>query len=266
VPAIQPARLKDQAVQLAEQFDRPPEFVRGLHSMLEFYADRVHHPGQAGKPKPLTEAYKVHPPVLRQILQELVPLAAQNTTHSLTLCDALWQQPFLEFRQLACMLLGQIPVENPEAVTQRLQAWITPELENDLVDALLTNGLAYLRLGNPQAIILMLQDWLERVDLFYQQLGLRALLPMINDPSFENLPTFFRIVHPLARSAPPVLRPDVLDVLAAFAHRSPQETAYFLRQTLALPDSPDTPWMIRQILKEFPPEIQERLRQEVRGL
>jgi hypothetical protein len=88
---------------------------------------------------------------------------------------------------------------------------------------------------------------------------------MIQDPDFENLPAFFRLIHPLVRQAPPALRPDVLDVLATLARRSPQETAYFLRQTLALPNCPDTPWSIRQVLSAFPAEQQKRLRQALRS-
>jgi hypothetical protein len=90
------------------------------------------------------------------------------------------------------------------------------------------------------------------------------LLPLICDPAFENLPVFFRLIQQLCQAAPAALRPDLLDVLAALARRSPQETAYFLRQTLIFPDSPDTPWLIRQSLSQFPPEMQSSLRQAMR--
>jgi hypothetical protein len=54
-------------------------------------------------------------------------------------------------------------------------------------------------------------------------------------------------------------------VLEALAQRSPQETAYFLRQSLNAPEAFDTPWIIRQTLHSFPPEIQEGLRNSVKG-
>jgi hypothetical protein len=68
------------------------------------------------------------------------------------------------------------------------------------------------------------------------------------------------------RSAPGLIRPDLLDVLVCLAHRSPTETAFFLRQTLTLPNAPATPGLIRQVLNEFPPEIEKNLRSTVRGL
>ena len=48
--------------------------------------------------------------------------------------------------------------------------------------------------------------------------------------------------------------------------RSPDETAFFLRQTAAIPNSPDTPWIIRQLLRQFPPDLEESLREFSREL
>ena len=266
MPAINPTRLKQQTAQLAESFCDPAAFVRGLHNLFDLYAERARRPGQSGMPAPLIDAYKVHPPILRHILQDIIPQAAQNPDAGLVLCDALWEQPYLEFRLLASMLLGQVTPESPKPVLERVQSWITTDLEDYLISALLTHGLATLRLRHPQTTVQLVQDWLDRSNIFYVQLGLRALLPMADDPAFENLPAFFRLIHPLVRSAPGMLRPNLLDVISKLAHRSPTETAYFLRQTMLLPNSPDTPWLIRQSLSEFPPEIQKSLRAAVRGL
>jgi hypothetical protein len=264
VPAIQPARLRHQAALLAEQFSDPPAYIRSLHYVLDFYSDRARRPGKTGKPGPLLTAYNVRPPVLRMLLQELIPQAEQDVAGGLALCDALWAEPYLECRLLAGMLLGQIPLQPPEAITDRLQGWITTDLEFFLIEALLSNGVERLHRQQPQVLIHMIEGWLHSTKTFHQQLGLRALLPLIRDPAFENLPVFFRLIQQLCQAAPAALRPDLLDVLAALARRSPQETAYFLRQTLIFPDSPDTPWLIRQSLSQFPPEMQSSLRQAMR--
>jgi hypothetical protein len=62
------------------------------------------------------------------------------------------------------------------------------------------------------------------------------------------------------------LHADLLDILEVLAIRSPEETSYFLRQTLYLPNSSDTPWLIRQVLHNFPPENQITLRREIKSL
>jgi hypothetical protein len=266
MPAIQPARLKQQAALVVEHFADPPAFIRSLHHLLDFYADRAHRPGQAGKPGPLIESYKVRPPVLRQILQELIPLAQENPSAGLDLCDALWVEPYLELRLLAAMLLGQIPADPPETITRRVNAWLRTDLELQMIEAVLAYGFARLRQDDPQTIIKLIQNWMSGADAFHTQLGLHALRPLIEDRQFENLPAFFRLIQPLARQTPSGLRPDLLDVLIALAHRSPSETAYFLRQTLESPNAVDTAWLIRQTLAEFPPETQTSLRSALRSM
>ncbi|MDI6694384.1 MAG: DNA alkylation repair protein [Anaerolineales bacterium] len=264
--AIQPDRLKQQAAQLAEHFADPAAYVHELHQLLDYYADRVRRPGQAGRPAPLTPAYNVRPPVLRALLAALLPRLQADPQNGLALCDALWEQPYLEFRMLAILLLGQAAPDPPEAIVQRIKSWITPALELQLIESLLSLGVERLHRECPMVLLQLIRQWLENTQPFYQQLGLRALLPFINNPAFENLPVFFRLITPLCQSAPSGLRADLLDVLAALARRSPQETAYFLRQVLAYPDAPDTPWLIRQSLNEFPPEIQAGLRSALRAV
>ena len=266
MPAIHPARLKHQAALLAEHFDDSPAYVRSLHHLLDSYAERIHRPGQAGTPAPLLAAYKVRPPVLRQVLQELVPLARENPEAGLGLCDALWEQPNLEFRLLAAALLGQIPCNQPELILTRIRAWVQPDVEARLLEPLFTQGIGCLRREHPGEVIILAGDWLQQKDLFYQQLGLRIMLSFIDDPQYENLPAFYRLVQPLVRSAPARLRPDILEVLAALIRRSPNETAYFLRQTAALPNSPDTPFLIRQLLRDFPEDFQNGMREFSRQL
>jgi hypothetical protein len=264
VPAIQTARLRQQSALVAEHFSDPEAYVRSLHYLLDFYSNRAKRPGQSGRPGPLIEAYQVHPPVLRMILQDLVPLARNEPEKGFALCDALWKETHLEFRLLASMLIGQMPVDELEKIIERIQHWITVDLEIQLVDAILTNSFVSLLKQRPDAVVNLIQDWLNNSNNFYQQLGLRGLLPFINDPGFDNLPVFYRMIQPFMENAPGVLRPDLLDVLIALAHRSPQETAYFLKQCLHSEASIDAPWLVRQILLEFPPEIRDGLRQYVR--
>jgi len=261
VPAIQPARLRQQAALLADHFDNPTAYMRSLHHLLDFYAERTRHPGRSGSPAPMMDSYKVRHPILRMILLELTPLAIANPASGLVLCDALWSQPYLEFHMLGAMLLGQIPPKPPGPVIQRLKAWLTPELEDYLIEAIMEHSFVRLRAENPKAVVDIIQEWLNRRNSFYQQLGLRALLPLIQQPEYQNMPVFYRLIQPFASRTPVALRPDLLDVLAALAQRSPQETSYFLKKTLAIPDSADTPWLIRQLITQFPPEIQAGLRE-----
>lgn len=264
MPAIVPARLRQQAVLLAQHFADPSAYVRSLHYLLGYYADRVQRSGQVGAPAPLLPAYRVRPPVLRQILHELVPLAQAEPVLALALCDALWAEGYYEFALLAVRLLGQIPLQPAEAVLARPLRWARAKIDLGLIDALLEDGLRRLRQEQPERLDALVETWLEHQDTFQQQIGLRALRSLANDPAYQNLPALFRLAAPFARSSSPALRPDVLEVIEALARRSPRETAFFLRQHIGLSNAPDIPWLLRQSLHAFPSEMQENLRQAVR--
>jgi hypothetical protein len=265
VPAIQPARLKQQAVLVAGHFDNPPAFLRSLHHLLEFYAERAKRPGQSGKPGPQISAYQVRPPVIRQLLKEIQPLAENNPEKGLALCDTLWDENILEFRTMSAMLLGKIPIPPSEPILNRIQKWIKPELEIYLIDALITNGLLTLREEEPQTVTRLAKGWLMNEDNFSNLLGLRVIITMIEDPEFDNIPIIFRMIQPMTRQVKPALRQDLLDVLSDLAIRSPKETAFFLRQTIDIPSATDAPWLIRQTLSSFPDDLQENLREALRS-
>jgi hypothetical protein len=265
MPAIQPARLRQQAALLAQSFSQPDIFVRSLHHLFESYADNARHPGQSGGTPPLIEAYYVRPPVLRQLVVELNPYAQEDSNSAMVLANALWQQPFLEFRQLAANLLGLIPVENPEPVVTLLDGWLNTRPEDRIIEALLVQGTLSLRRDRQDDFLQIVSHWLERQELFANQLGLRALVPLVQDPGFENIPFIFRLIQPFSRSMVSGLRPFMVNIMHALARRSPQETVFFLRHDLEAPEHPDTPWLIRQTLPILPLALHESLRASLRN-
>ena len=266
MPAIQPARLKNQASDLAAKFNQPAIFVRELHALLDKYTDHTHRSGQAGEPSPLLGSYNAPSPVMRQVWYELARMIKLHPANILPLCDALWAEPNYDLQLLAARLLGQVPIEPAGPVIDRLQSWVHSGLDKNLLDGLLEQGLKQFQQDAPDQYLELVSAWLASSDLSLQQVGLRALLPMIDPSGTENLPAIFRLLTPYLRVAPSRLRPDILATLIALTHCSPSETAYFLRQNLSAPDNPDTPWLIRQVLNEFPMETQAGLRVALKRL
>lgn len=265
MPAIQPARLKIQAAQLAERFIDPDRFKSGLREILYFYADRAYRPGKAGDPPPLLEAYNVPTPVLRQISKEIAGPISTNRAAALALSDALWSEPVLEFRLLAAFTLGQISVQPLEDILGRVNAWAKPSTERRLIRALIDDGLVSVRTALPEEYLNQVELWLSADQSFYRQLGLQALTPLLSMVEFENLPLVMRLITPLVRAAPPGLRPDLLAVIEIMAARSPKETAFFLRNNLAIKDdNPGTAWLARQSLNYFPADTRTALRTALR--
>jgi len=264
MPAIQPVRLKTQAARLAEHFSEPRAFARHLTLLLEGYADHTHRPGQSGEPSPLLPSFNTPPPVIRQVWLAILPLISLYPQAALNLCDALWTHPALEHRLLAADILGQLPVEHQAEVINRVQLWTRGGIADRLVEALLERSLVGLRSQSSQVVADLAEYWLSGVDAQQKQLGLRLLNFMASDSSFSDLPVIFRLLTPFLRSAPPLLRPDIISLLNSLITRSAPEVAYLFHQSLAAAENPDTPWLLRQVITGFPPGLQVGLRDAIR--
>ena len=260
MPSIQPARLKQQAAMIAELYPDSQALVRSLRALFETYTDHTHRAGLSNPPSSLLVTYRVPAPVLRQVLVDLKPRVRQQPEAALALCDALWSEPIYEFRLLAISLLGLIDPQPAEPVIERLRSWIKPLPEEPLLACLVDTGLARLRQENLTSLLPLVKEWLGTQEQDSQKGALWILKSLATDPAHQDLPSVFRMLTPYLRLAPPALRPDILEVLVALAHRSPQETAHLLHQSLAVSDNTDTAWLIRQVLAEFPEEIQKNLR------
>jgi len=265
LPAIHLARLKHQSAQLVDLYDQPDRFIYELTNLFELYADRTHRPGQSGEPPSLLMTYNLPKPVLRQIITDMQGRVESNPVEVLALVNRAWSVPSLEFRLLAASLLGLIHVEPPETVLKTLEAWCESKMDDRMIAIVMNNGLARLRQLAPEKVIAQIQIWLENNDLYYQQVGLRALIPVLSAEEYENIPIFFHMLSPFVRNAPLKIRPDILEALHNLASHSPKETAYFLQQNLKAPDNPDTAALTRKCLPHFPPEVQESLRTSLRG-
>lgn len=265
MPAIQPARLKLQAIELAASLHQPNVFVRRLDDMCEFYANRTYRPGVSGESHPsLLKSYHVPAPVLRQVQQELIPFVNADPQATLALCQALWAEPILEHRLLAAGILGELPPPSSAEQIELLRNWIESIPEDQVLTAVLQQGTRQLRQHKPELLIELAESLLNRSQVLSLQAALRLLETLANEPSFENLPAIYTRVASLARTLPTTVRPNMVALLRTLLRRAPSEVAFFLRDNLQAPNNPDTPWLIRQLLDEFPPEIRDSLRQNLR--
>lgn len=264
MPAIQPDRLKQEVAELVDHFNEPVLFKNDIEKLLEQYADRTLRPGQSGSPAPLLPTYHVPVQVLRRIILDLTPKATTEPKTTLSLIDTLWEQQNLECRVLAARLLGKISPKPSEDILIRVREWVQPGQEETLLREIFDNGLSQLRFSNPGELFALIQEWLETSTIGWQILGLRLLLSSIKEPTFLNLPNIFSILGPWVTNHAQELRPFLLDVLSVLAHRSPQETGYFLRQNLVLSKNPEITWLARNSIHYFPNNIQINLQHALR--
>ena len=261
MPAIDLARLKKQAAQLTDLFGRPDEFVRAMRDMLDFYVNRTRRDEGAVAPSSVLETYRTPPAILKQIENELAPLAASRPNEALELADRLWDEGWLETRLLAASLLGRIPPQE-ERLLARLTAWASQVRDPSVRSVLLTTSLARLRKETPERFLALADEWLkpERQRLWPH--GIQALIPLIRDPNYNNLPPVFEMLEEVVAAAPAIIQNELIELLEALYEDSPAETAHFLEDILAHSQHPMTATTLRRIS----PRLPARLAESIRGL
>lgn len=266
MPAIQPARLKIQAAELAELAQSPKEFCRAFHKFLDFYSDRVHRSGLAVESPPLIRTFHIPQPVMRAVLAELEQFAKQNRESALALADELWLQPYFEFRLLAANLVGKVDPLPVKSITGRVNEWVTPSTEERLVNALIFSGFERLRAEELDEYFKQIDIWFKSKQVIKYSLGLKSIPPLVGESSFEDIPLIFRRLNQAMRSAPQPLKTETLVIIKILAEHYPQETAHFLREVLLTAgENPNISWYVRHSLSYFPVDNQEYLRLALRS-
>jgi hypothetical protein len=263
MPAIDLARLKTQAAQLSEKFTQPETFVHDLNELLDFYTNRTIRSEQIARRLSL-RTFRAPKPVMRQVEMELKPLAESHPIEAVALTAALWKARSLESRLLAASLLGMIPPAQAMPALTRLPEWLHQSSDEVIRQALLTGALTRLRKENPDALFILIEDWLKSPRPSLQIWGLRALIPLFNEPGFENLPAVFRILRPAVESAGPSTQMDLQACLIALGNVSLTETLFFLRETLESHPSPTLLRTLRRMLPALPVDMQPGLRDALR--
>ena len=265
MPAIDLARLKIQAARLAEKFDEPQAFLLSLNELLGFYTNRTIRAAQIAQ-RLSVPTYQTPRPVLRQIESELAMLAENHPAETINLSDTLWKAGSLESRLLAAYLLGNIPPEQAVLALTRLPAWLEQSKDKEIRTALLTDAFARLRREYPEAFFSILEGWLESPQSAMQIWGMQALIPLLQDPQFENLPAIFRILRPSILAASPATQLDLQACLAALERFSLTETIVFLREISVGNPGAGMLRIFRRILPGLSPDLQEALRETLREL
>jgi hypothetical protein len=263
MPAINLSLLKTQAARLSEKFSEPDAFIRDLDDLLDYYTNRTIRARQVAQHLALP-TYHTPTPVLRQIQAELVSTAKTHPEQVNALIESLWNAGSLESRLLAAYLLGSIPLDQALPSLARLPGWLAQSTDKEIRTALLTDALARLRRENPGGFFSLLEDWLNSPRNSLQVWGLQALIPILNDPKFENLPAVFRILKPAVISVGPVIQLDLQACLATLERVSMTETLAFLREIVRDNPSPLMVRTLRRILPALSPEMQANLRKMLR--
>jgi len=259
MPAIDLARLRKQANRLADFFFLPDEFMKHLREVLEFYVNHTLRTKQNIAPGSNLKTYRTPAAVVTQIENELSAIAEANPEYALALADILWDEGALETRLLAAFLLGRIPPQE-ERLLPRLTAWTQQVRDIDVRSALLSTSLARMRKETPNQFLTLVREYLHPERSRTWSNGIQALLPMIADTAYANLPPIFDIVEPIIEEAPSTLQNVLTELIVALYRASAYETTFMLKQVLTHSQNPMTAVTLRRIATSFPPTLQKELR------
>ncbi len=264
MPAIDLARLRKQANRLADFFFLPDEFMKHLREMLDFYVNYTLRKVENVAPGSNLKTYRTPPAVLTQIENELRAIVEENPHFALELADILWDEGVLETRLLAAFLLGRIPPQE-ERLLPRITAWTQQIRDSDVRAALLSTSLTRMRKESPEQFLALVREYLHPERSRTWSNGIQALIPMIADTAYTNLPPIFDIVEPIIEEAPSSLQNDLAELIVALYRASPNETIFMLKHVLSNSQSPMTEITLRRISSSFPPSLQNKLKENLRS-
>lgn len=263
MPAIDLARLRKQATRLADFFFLPNEFMKHLREILDFYVNYTLRTKENVAPGSNLKTYRTPPAVLTQIENEIKTTAEENPHFALELADMLWDEGALETRLLAAFLLGRIPPQE-ERLLPRLTAWTQQVRDSDVRSALLSTSLTRMRKETPTQFLTLVREYLHPERPRTWSNGIQALLPMIADTNYNNLPPILDLVEPILEEAPSTLQNDLTDLIVALYRASANETIFLLKHILNTSENPMTVITLRRISRNFPPPLQNELRELLR--
>ena len=259
MPAVDPTRLRFQIDKLMEFFQSPEEFHHHLQDLFGFYANRTLRFGDSTTRRPLIPAYNLPSPVIRQLELDLTPHITAEPEVALALADELWEDEFFEVKSIAVLILGSVPVENSKPITTRMLLWLSPDLDQTLTARLFSTGAMRLQETFPKEWESLIEAFLNHQDPDWTTLGIIGLSEGLTNPGFSNLPAVFRLISPFIQTPKRPMFRHLEQLIKNLACQSPTETAFFLKQVLAIRESKQTAQLIKQCLHHFP----ETIRQEV---
>jgi hypothetical protein len=267
MPAVQLVRLRSEISILNQSLNQPELFYRRLVDLLESYSNRVYRAGYSVAISHQVERFHVPPFVLNQLEVEVSQISRLDRNTTFALVDLLSLSSFWEVKYLASCILGHMDPNPPEDVLQRLKSWLTPELEPDLQEMVLSKAAQRVRVTHPYRWQEIIESWVESTDVAVKAMGLRGLQSLVRDPRYDNLPFVFRLVRDPIIQADQIFRPTMVQLMKALAERSPVETAFFVKQIVSTSPIPArSARLIRKMILDLPSENQVTLKELIKNL
>jgi hypothetical protein len=248
MPAINPDRLKKQVDSLLAVVGDPVELQKICVELLDFYADRTRKSDVVGEVNDTYYTFDVPNPLMRVLSHGLRARLREQSASAFPAAAALWEAGYRETRILASTILGE---QYGEQLPSWAETWAIECDDRIVLRELADKGLVSWRKTDPTAFLEKAEIWLNSTKKKLGSFSLLALQSAVEDPSFEDLPTVFRLLDGTTARFRGAYFHALLQLITALAKRSPPEAAHFLLDELATGD-PGTKRVVQSVLENFP--------------
>jgi len=260
--AIDLTKLEQQIGFLRESYAEPERFSKALHALLGFYQRYSFRPHRRAMPKTFLRSYNLPQQVLPQIEIGLRRTAQAHPEETLTLAQALWQDPYFEPRALTAYLLGQLPTQYADKLSTLLRTWLAKPIDRGVLEMLLTKAIAPLQQASQWKHFVL--ELLTSPEDHLRNYGLAALAHTLDQFPLEELPGLLSEIKPLIEAADDKFTANLAKVVENLARRSPQETVYILKLILIETPGSAIERRIRSYVPFFPEESAQSLAEAIK--
>jgi hypothetical protein len=260
MPAAELSRLQAQISAISTQFGEPRIFLRSLLTLMELYSDQHYKPGNLSRLHHLIPEYRLPALVIQQLTYNLSSLTADYPIPAMQIMDALWQEKHFEARLMAAVMLGYLPAQTIKPMMDRINNWVNPGEDKDLITALLNSANRFFAAERIEVWLNQINHWLGLDNEALTKIGLRALQVVLIDPKFVNSQNIFPLLEPVIIHPVFSLQKELLTLIELLVNHSEMETTAFLHSILTKTNDAEVIRFVRRCLPLLQPDSQASLK------
>jgi hypothetical protein len=261
MPAIPIDRLKAQIQSILGPKLPPQIFLESLRSLMEAHANLAFRPSPKLLQSQGLDSYQLSPVLHNQLRLHLVQFAKSNPDLALSYADALWNEPTMEMKKIAGILMSALPDEKIPEILDRVIKWSMQSKDKSLRGIIFTDCIKTIREHGLSYWEEVIRNWIESKNSQMIVTALQAQQILVQDPKFENTPFVFNCISSIADLHNDKISNALNELLQALILRLPHETAYFIKSLLINQPSPELNRIVRRNLEFFPEDQQAKIRQ-----
>jgi hypothetical protein len=266
MPSVPLERLKPQINAITLQYENSDLFVNSLIALLKSYSSEIDHSSTKISSYSIIPQMNVPMVVLNHLEISLKHLAKKFPDQTIIIASTIWEQRYFETKKIAIFLLSNLPAQENFAFFDRIDNWITEDIEQPILLEIFDNLNKSKILSQDPKWILLIETWLSSKIGRLNKIGLRALVNHLHSKPIKDLPSVFRIIEPLLSNPHISINNELLEMVKALITVSQAETAAYLIHLSIIYPKKETLSFIRKCLSMFDSYFASEIKNQIVNL